>query len=364
MTDNTSSVDLTVDEDLVGLISDIFEGFSGPTAEPDAAAVWATLQEVGFNRLTAPEDNGGSGATWVEAAALLRGAAEAGVAVPYAETDLVVGPLRRAAGLDDSSQGMAAFGVVGSDGIARHVVWAGATESILLLRRSGAGYEVAEIAAADAQLTEAHGISADPTADVDASAVNNWTAVDAASAEKAIAAGALARAIACTGALDGMLASAIEHVTQRNQFGRPLAKFQSVQNLVVDIAAESVLARTAADAALEAWLIAEQTGADEDFATALYRIAVARSVVSVALGVGVRNAHQAHGAIGTTHEHTLHRLTLPALQWRGEFGSVAVWEGALQETLLKGGRDEVWPTISEGSTVGNVPAKILEQMTA
>ncbi|MBB1041678.1 acyl-CoA dehydrogenase, partial [Dietzia sp. Cai40] len=92
--DGVESVGLEIDQDLESMMADVLAQFSGPTARPDAAAVWQSLSEVGLGRLTAPEDTGGSGAGWAEAASLLRLSASAGVAVPFAETDLVVGPLR------------------------------------------------------------------------------------------------------------------------------------------------------------------------------------------------------------------------------------------------------------------------------
>src|SRR5699024_7351065 len=100
------------------------------------AAVWRTLTEVGLARLTAPEESGGSGAGWAEAAALIRLAAAAGVCVPYVETDVVVGPLRRAAALDDTSPETSTLAVVGPGGRARRVPWAGATDTVLFVRRA------------------------------------------------------------------------------------------------------------------------------------------------------------------------------------------------------------------------------------
>ena len=107
---------LVVDPDLTAMIGDVLAGFSGPTVEPDPVAVWRTLTEVGLARLTAPEGSGGSGAGWAEAAALIRQAAASGVCVPYVETDVVVGPLRRAASLDDTSPGTSTLAVVGPGG--------------------------------------------------------------------------------------------------------------------------------------------------------------------------------------------------------------------------------------------------------
>lgn len=364
-----ASVDLSVDADLAAMMSDVLARWSGPDAQPDPAGVWMTLAGVGLGRLTAPESSGGSGAGWAEAAELLRLSAASGVAVPYAETDLVVGPLRRAAGLDDTLTGTATLAVLGPDGHARRVAWGGATDTVLFVRRApgdddeartptAGGYEVAEAETSGTGVEPARGVSAVPVADLSPPADAEWTAVDGAAVESAVLRGALARAVQCVGAAEGMLDASIRHTTERNQFGRALAAFQSVQNLVVDIAAETVLARAAVDQA-----VADALTTDLDGPLSGFRVAVARSVVSQALAVAVRNAHQVHGAIGTTHEHTLHRLSLPALQWRGEFGSAAFWEGLLTDVAVAGGMDGAWPLVVEGATVDGAAAAWLDRVT-
>ncbi|MCT1515643.1 acyl-CoA/acyl-ACP dehydrogenase [Dietzia cercidiphylli] len=362
--EGVEGVGLEIDRDLESMMADVLAQFSGPTARPDSAAVWRSLSEVGIGRLTAPEDTGGSGAGWAEAATLLRLSAAAGVAVPYAETDLVVGPLRRAAGLDDSATGTATLAVLGPDGRARRVAWAGATDSVLIVRRSeatgdgAARFEVADVDTGRAEITAGEGISAVPLGDVLPPEGAGWTAVESAAVESAVLRGALARAVQCVGASEGMLESAIAHSTERTQFGRALAKFQSVQNLVVDIAAETVLARAAVDQAVADAMAADLCGPLSGF-----RVAVARSVASQAVAVAVRNAHQVHGAIGTTHEHTLHRLTLPALQWRGEFGSAAFWEALLTDAAVAGGMDGAWPMVVEGTAIESAAATWLDRVT-
>ena len=378
------AADLVVDPDLTALIADVLADFAGPTVEPDAAAVWRTLTEVGLARLTAPEASGGSGAGWAEAAALISQAAAAGVCVPYVETDLVVGPLRRAAALDDASPGTSTLAVVGAGGRARRVPWAGATDAVLFVRRAAAtgddrgtlddnlgsnhdddnaaaaragGYEAAEIATDRAEVLPGDSTSAIPIGDLAPPSEAQWSPVPAGAMENAVLTGALARAVQCVGAAEGMLDAALEHTTARTQFGRPLARFQSVQNLVVDLAAETVLAKAAVDQAVADALATGLEGPLSGF-----RVAVARSVTSQALAVAIRNAHQVHGAIGTTHEHTLHRLTLPALQWRGEFGSAAFWERLLADVAVSGGMDGAWPMVVEGAAVDGAAAW-LDQVT-
>ncbi|BAH51318.1 hypothetical protein ROP_30710 [Rhodococcus opacus B4] len=152
--------------------------------------------------------------------------------------------------------------------------------------------------------------------------------------------GALVRGLQVCAALDRILDMSITHTTERAQFGRPLAKFQSVQHLVADIASEAALARAAAEAALAEAVRTDWTGSNLEFL-----IAVARSCAGHAASVVVRNAHQVHGAIGTTHEHRLHEFTTPALAWRSEFGSVHYWDDTVTHAALDAGRD-LWHRIT------------------
>lgn len=75
-------------------------------------------------------------------------------------------------------------------------------------------------------------------------------------------------------------------------------------------------------------------------------VAVAMSCAGHAASVVVRNAHQVHGAIGTTLEHALHRFTKPLLAWRSEFGSVHFWDERLTKAAVEAGRDEAWALIT------------------
>jgi acyl-CoA dehydrogenase len=152
---------------------------------------------------------------------------------------------------------------------------------------------------------------------------------------------ALVRCIQVCAALDTAVALAVEHTSTRVQFGRPLAKFQAVQNLVADSAAEAALARAATEAALSA---AVHCGWSVD--DLRFRVAAARSCAGHAASVVVRNIHQALGAIGTTHEHRLHEFTRAALAWRSEFGSVRHWDEQVTAIALQVGGDRLWNLIA------------------
>jgi alkylation response protein AidB-like acyl-CoA dehydrogenase len=57
-------------------------------------------------------------------------------------------------------------------------------------------------------------------------------------------------------------------------------------------------------------------------------------------------AHQVHGAIGFTHEHSLHRLTRRLWSWRDEFGTESHWSRELGREVMSAGADALWPTMS------------------
>ena len=74
-------------------------------------------------------------------------------------------------------------------------------------------------------------------------------------------------------------------------------------------------------------------------------IAAAKACAGGAAETIVRNAHQIHGAIGTTLEHSLQRRTRPVMGWRREFGSTAEWETRIEELVLDGDAD-LWELVT------------------
>src|SRR5690606_40607685 len=59
----------------------------------------------------------------------------------------------------------------------------------------------------------------------------------------ALAKGRMSLAAGCVGIIQGCLDAALRYATQRRQFGRPIASFQLVQELIADIAVEVEAAR-------------------------------------------------------------------------------------------------------------------------
>ncbi|MDE0036413.1 MAG: acyl-CoA dehydrogenase family protein [Gammaproteobacteria bacterium] len=143
---------------------------------------------------------------------------------------------------------------------------------------------------------------------------------------------ALSRAALMVGALDRILAMAIDYATEREQFGRPIAKFQAVQHNLAILAGEVAAARCACDGAIMA------LGSPHLAVT----VAAAKARVGEAAGVAAEIAHQVHGAMGFTHEHSLHHFTRRLWAWRDEYGRETHWQEQLGRRVAGGGADSVW----------------------
>ncbi len=149
---------------------------------------------------------------------------------------------------------------------------------------------------------------------------------------------ALSRVALMAGGLRSALAQAIRYATEREQFGRPISKFQAIQHTLAVMAAEVAAAGRAADAAVSAVGSAREE----------VELAAARSRCGEAVAVVAEAAHQVHGAIGFTHEHRLHHTTRRLWAWRDEFGNEVVWQRRLGAVVVGQGADGVWDFVTSG----------------
>ncbi|MDO9369869.1 MAG: acyl-CoA dehydrogenase family protein [Sphingopyxis sp.] len=143
------------------------------------------------------------------------------------------------------------------------------------------------------------------------------------------------------GAMGQALALSIDHVNTRQQFGRPLGKFQAVQQSLAVMACE-VRAVEAAAAALAARLDA----VNRDPSAADFEIAAAKLRANRAVGVVTAIAHQVHGAIGFTEEYDLRRVTIPLMRWRGAHGNDALWAQRLGRQIAGMGGCGLWEAMT------------------
>jgi acyl-CoA dehydrogenase len=146
-------------------------------------------------------------------------------------------------------------------------------------------------------------------------------------------AGALARSAQISGALQRVLNLTIQYAGQRVQFGKQLGQNQVIQHMLATLAGHVAASRVAA---LAAW----SGSADSSF-----DIAVAKARCSEAAGLATSVAHQVHGAIGFTHDHTLSFYTRRLWSWRAEFGSDAWWSAELGRQAIAAGKTRFWASL-------------------
>ncbi|WP_232664444.1 acyl-CoA dehydrogenase family protein [Pseudonocardia sp. TRM90224] len=309
------------------------------------AALWESLEQTGLARLTLPADAGGSEAEFADAAVVLTAAGRNAARAPLVETDLQAGWLLHAAGipLPDGPLTLATGDldvtrtVTRAAGTLHRVPWARAAAGIVML----AGDQVLLFDPAALTITDGTNLAEEPR---DTVVVEGE--VTAAGVEEHVGAqlrlrGALGRALLLAGAAEGALAAAVRYAGERVQFGRPIGRFQAVQQQLA-IAAAEVAAASAATSAAARVADADGFGA----ASTRFAVAVAKTRAGEAAGVVARIAHQVHGAIGFTREHDLRLVTTRLWAWRDEDGSEAEWAELIGTEVLDGGPDALWPLIA------------------
>jgi alkylation response protein AidB-like acyl-CoA dehydrogenase len=153
--------------------------------------------------------------------------------------------------------------------------------------------------------------------------------------------GALARAVMMAGAMERALDTAVTYAGERKQFGRPIGKFQAVQQNLAVMAGQVAAAGAAADAGVEALSI-------DDVAKQEFLVAIAKTRVGDAATLASEIAHQVHGAIGFTKEYSLQLSTRRLWSWRDEFGGETEWAAKVGAYVCAGGADALWPTLTDG----------------
>lgn len=312
------------------------------------AALWDAVAEAGFlDALAAGAEAPGDLSGIADAAAILREAGRTAAPLPLAET-MLARWLLAGAGIE-APQGPLTLAPIDREGRftlrresgswrlagrAAGVPWAIAGAGIVVV----ADDQVACLLPGAADLRPGKSLAGEPRDDLSVDA-----AVQAASApagvdgELVCRLGALSRAVLMAGALDEVLKITVQYANDRVQFGRPIGKFQAVQQELAVLAENVAAAGVIAMAAVE---VAARRG-DLGFA-----VAVAKSRVGEAAGKVAEIAHQVHGAIGFTHEHRLHHLTRRLWSWRDEFGVESGWQIELGRLAARAGADGLWPLLT------------------
>lgn len=291
------------------------------------ASLWTAVEESGLTRALVPEDAGGFGVPVQEAFDLLRVAGAHAAPVPLGETMLGHWLLAQTGiALPDGP-------IILANAIeANRVPWARHARWLALLRHNhlelyaAGAWRTAQGANVAGEPRDAVEIAAAPAA----RAPTNLTSI------ALRAAGAVVRTQQIAGAMTRITSMTVSYAQQRVQFGRPIGRFQAVQQNLAVLAAQTAASVASADLAADAF-------ADD---VRIPAIAAAKARANEAAGIGAAIAHQIHGAIGFTQEHILRLLTRRLWSWRDEFGSEREWNALLGQTVVAQGADQLWATIT------------------
>ena len=376
---DTTDVDPGVVDDLLSDGADLlfagtctFDAVQAAEADGWSAAIWDAVAEAGFSLVGVPEDRGGSGGHLADACEVLRVAGAHAAPIPLAETSILGGWLLAEAGLavpagpvtvvpdpvgsptvaapDGSAPGLSVSGnddgSVTLDGSASRVPWAAHAETIVTLADIEGEAVVLALAPTDATITPATNVAGEPrptvtldTVVVPAERVGRPSA--AVTPETFRLRGALGRAMLMSGALEAMSRLTVDYTEQRQQFGRPVARFQAVQQHLVWGAQDAVLAKMAAAVAAR-----QASRAGDDLTAARFEIASAKVVADGCASTATRWAHQAHGAMGMTQEYALHHLSRRLWAWRHEYSRPGEWEAVVGRAAERAGPDGLYPLIA------------------
>lgn len=326
----------------------------------DAAAgqcpetLWTRIEEAGLHMALVPEEAGGFGVPAAEALGLVRIAGAHGLPLPLAET-LIANAVLAGAGLAlprgrlTIAEGVALRlerrgGALHASGHMAMVPFARWADRIVTIAALDGVDHVLFLPVKDLTVTPAQDLAGMPRDDVAVDLA--LTDADAAPAHRSMGGmrglGALVRSLATAGALETILRMSVEYANDRVQFGRPIGKFQSIQQYLATLAGETAAARAAAEMAAGSY----------DTAAFALTVAAAKSRSGEAAQTVGALAHQIHGAIGYTEEHALHHFTKRIWSWRDEFGTELDWNRELGRAALSSPHDTFWHFITDSTAQG------------
>ncbi|MFC7496996.1 MULTISPECIES: acyl-CoA dehydrogenase family protein [unclassified Nocardioides] len=347
------------EHELRGVVDDVLDDRGGDP-DVDDRGTWELLERLGWPGVGVPEEAGGSGGDLADLSAVVEGLGRHAVSAPIAETAVAGRALARAG---VPSKGVLSVAVgsgtevtassdgadVVLDGVAVRVPWGRWADDILVAVELDGRSRLVRVGrtAPGVGVDDATNLAGEPRDRVtfDRVRLPSSEVLTGVAPDDVVVDLALLRAVAMIGALETALARTVEHAQTREQFGRPLMKFQAIAGLVASAASLHALARLAVARA-----VAARGSVDAWAATAAARVVVGSAATEVA-----RIAHQVHAAMGVTREHPLHLSTRRLWSWRDEVGTERAWAERLGTWIAGLDEEARWRWVTERPTAATTP---------
>lgn len=285
-------------------------------------SLWAQVTEMGLPLIGVDEALGGSGGTIGELLVVLAAAGRACAPVPLAETAAASWALARTGARVSGDLLTVVPGdprdtLTVTDGVANGVVhdvpWARVATCAVTVLTTDHGPVLVAIPLESASVRTGYDLARQPKDRVSIDAVRVGVSPWPGASDELMARLTLLRGALMAGALEEVADLTRKYVGERVQFGRPVGRFQAVQEHVVRLEQQATLALLAVNRA---------AAATEVNPSAL-EVKLMKLITNEGARLAVRAAHQAHGAIGMTQEYRLQLLTRRLNSWLGEVGTSA-----------------------------------------
>lgn len=305
-------------------------------------ALWQACEENGLTLALVPEERGGAGLSWTDSFVIARAAGYYGPPIPLVETmlgawlladvgidvpegPLTVAPVRATDALAYNSDTLS--------GTVKAVPWGRHAQHAVVL----AGGRVLLVALDAASIYEDCNIAREPRDKIafDGAAILASAKTDLPQDTLQLY-GAMFRAAQLAGGVARALDETVKYAGDRIQFGRPIGKFQAIQQNLAALAGQMASASAAAEMAFRA----------ADRGDPRFEAASAKIVTGDSAGAAAGTAHQIHGAIGFTYEHILQFTTRRLWSWRAEFGAESCWAEEIGRGVAGRGADAFWPDLT------------------
>ena len=309
-----------------------------------AANLWQALTETGLTAAGIGVNLGGAGGDLEDSLLVIREAARFAAPVPLAEhfiaglllteqgQSIESGPVTIASGEFSISDDLLLTGTANDVAFAR---WC---TQVVLVAEGTDGLKLCKVPVSNIEIVQKCSVAGEPR---DAISVNTKVAaesafsVDSQTPERIRTMGAALRALMMSGALESVLEMTVQYSTERLQFGRPISKFQAIQQQMAILAGEVAACQMASHSIVESF----STMGELD-------IAIGKARIGEAVSVCTDIAHQVHGAMGYTLEHSLNHRTRRLWCWREEYGNEREWQKLVGHYFAAQGADRLWGSMT------------------
>ena len=268
-------------------------------------ALWQIFEDSGFADALIAEEFGGVGLAPAEVQPLIVACGDYLLPAAFGQT-MIARMLIAKAGCDVPT-GPIVLWPQTADGRLRSLVAPGACEAAMALTQCGDAFALRQLRATP---HEKDGFGLMTTAIDEAPPLLGFAAPDVDLFDIAAA----LTACLMVGAMSRMLSMTLDYANNRQQFGRPLGKFQAIQHQLAGAAEHVALAGVAARLPFIG-----------DKAFDPVRVAIAKLIANQATDVLCTVAHGVHGAIGISEEYDLQLYSRRLRRWQQSFGSETVW---------------------------------------